>query len=188
MPHGLLRDRHSAGAFAAQDGRHRRQQRRALVEGETRIGNAEIVDPGDLRIEPDHLPEREDDADQKHEADQCVKSGIGKEGLNDLLVEHHHHEGAEHQEHQHPNQEYPGRGQLRQFDLHRRTGGGGWCGHRSVIHGKMLLRSILWHSGAGKKAGSRRRRGENAELRRETRHWFATYLAKRCYLSLLTGV
>ena len=43
------------------------------------IGDAEIVDPGDFRIEPDHLAERQDDADQQHRADQRVEAGIGEE-------------------------------------------------------------------------------------------------------------
>ena len=80
MPHGLLGDRHPPGALAAEDRRHRRQQRRAPLDREAGIGNAEIVDPGDLRIEPDHLAERQDDADQQHRADQRVEAGIGEEG------------------------------------------------------------------------------------------------------------
>ena len=88
------------------------------------IGDAEIVDPGDLGIEPDHLPERQDDADQQHRADQRVEAGIGEEGGDDLLVEHDHDQRAQHQEHQHPHQENPGRGQFGQFDLHGGAGGG----------------------------------------------------------------
>ena len=124
MPHGLLRDLHPPGALAAEDRRHRRQQRGVPLDREAGIGDAEVVDPGDLRIEPDHLAERQDDADQQHRADQRVEAGIGEEGDHDLLVEHHHQQGAQHQEHQHPHQENPGRGQLVQFDLHRGAGRG----------------------------------------------------------------
>ncbi len=124
MPHGLLRDRHPPGALAAEDRRHRRQQRRVPLDRKAGIGDAEIVDPGDFRIEPDHLPERQDDADQQHRADQRVEAGIGEEGDDDLLVEHDHDQRAQHQEHQHPHQEDPGRGQFGQFDLHRGAGGG----------------------------------------------------------------
>ena len=94
------------------------------LDREAGIGDAEIVDPGDFRIEPDHLAERQDDADQQHQADQRVEAGIGEEGQDDLLVEHDHHQRAQHQEHQHPHQEDPWRGQLVQFDLHRGAGGG----------------------------------------------------------------
>ena len=79
MPHGLLRDRHPPGALAAEDRRHRRQQRRVPLDREAGIGDAEIVDPGDLRIEPDHLAERQDGADQQHQPDQRVEAGIGEE-------------------------------------------------------------------------------------------------------------
>ena len=124
MPHGLLRDRHPPGALAAEDRRHRRQQLRPPVDRQAGIGDAEIVDPGDFRIEPDHLAERQDDADQQHRADQRVEAGIGEEGCDDLLVEHDRHQRAQHQEHQHPHQENPGRRQFAQFDLHFGAGGG----------------------------------------------------------------
>ncbi len=78
------------------------------LDGKAGVGDAEIVDPGDFRIEPDHLPERQDDADQEHRPDQGVEPGIGKEGGDDLLVEHHHDEAAEHQKDQHAHQENPG--------------------------------------------------------------------------------
>ena len=124
MPHGLLRDRHPPGALAAEYRRHRRQQCRPPLERQPGIGDTETVDPGDFRIEPDHLPERQDDADQKHRADQGVEAGIGKERRDDLLVEHDRDQRAQHQEHQHSHQENPGRGQFAQFDLHVGAGGG----------------------------------------------------------------
>jgi hypothetical protein len=94
-----------------------------VIRPERSIGDTEIVHPGHFRIEPDHLPERQDDADQEHRADQRVEAGIGKERGNDLLVEHDRHQCAQHQEHQHPHQENPGRGQFAQFDLHFGAGG-----------------------------------------------------------------
>ena len=124
MPHRLLGNRHSPRALAAEDSSHRRQQFRTAFDRQPGIGDAEIVDPGHLRIEPDHLPERQDDADQEHPPDQCVEAGVGKEGCDDLLVEHNHHQRAQHQEHQHPHQENSGRRQLAQFDLHFGAGGG----------------------------------------------------------------
>ena len=105
MPHGLLGDRHPPRALAAQDRGHRRQQFRPPLDRKPGVGNAEIVDPGDLRIKPDHLAERQDDADQEHRADQRVQAGIGEKGGEDLLVEHDCDQRAEHQEHQHPHQE-----------------------------------------------------------------------------------
>ncbi len=125
MPHGLLRDRHAAGALAAQDRCHRRQQRRALpFDGEAGIGDPEIVDPGDLGIEPDHLTKRQNDADRQHRADQRVEAGIGEEGRDDLLVEHDHDQRTQHQKDQHADHENPRRGQFCQFDLHRGAGRG----------------------------------------------------------------
>ena len=74
-----------AGAVA-QHGRHRREQhRRAFFRGAGRIGDAEIVDPGNFGIEPEHLAERIDNADQEHADDQRVKAGIGHEAVPDLL-------------------------------------------------------------------------------------------------------
>ena len=68
----------------AEDRRHRREQHRRAIDREAGIGEAEIVDPGDFRIEPDHLPERQDDADQQHAEDQPVQAGIGHE--RDLTI------------------------------------------------------------------------------------------------------
>jgi hypothetical protein len=117
MPHGGLGDRHPPGALAAQDHRHRRQQLRVPGGRKARVGDAEIVDPGHFRIEPDHLAEGQHDADEQHRPDQGIQSGIGEEGLDDLLVEHHAHQGAEHQENQHPHQEDAGRRQFCVLDL-----------------------------------------------------------------------
>ncbi len=85
MPHGLLRDRHPPGALAAENGCHRGQQRRAALDREAGIGDAEIVDPGHFRIEPDHLAERQDDADQEHRADQGVEPGLAKNAVTICL-------------------------------------------------------------------------------------------------------
>ena len=57
----------------------------AGVDREPGIGDAEIVDPGDFGIEPDHLAERQDGADRQHQADQRVEAGIGQERVEDLL-------------------------------------------------------------------------------------------------------
>ena len=111
-------------ALAAEDRRHRRQQRRPPVQRKAGIGDAEIVDPRHFGIEPDHLAERQDDADQQHRADQRVEPGIGEEGDDDLLVEHEQDQRTQHQKHQHPHQENPGRRQFCQLDLHRGAGGG----------------------------------------------------------------
>jgi hypothetical protein len=124
VPHGLLGDRHPPGPFAAENHRHGSEQRRITRQGQARIGDAEIVDPGDFRIEPDHLAEGQDDADQQDCADQCVEAGIGKEGEDDLLVEHDRDQRAQHQEHHHSHQEDPGRRQFGQLVLDRGAGGG----------------------------------------------------------------
>ena len=105
--HGLRRHRHAADPVA-QDRRHRRQQHRRPLDREAGIGEPEAVDPGDLRKQPNHLAEGEQDADQEHADDQCIEPGIGEEGDPDLAVEDYHQERADDQEHQHPHQEYPG--------------------------------------------------------------------------------
>ena len=51
------------------------------------IGQAESVDPGDFRKQPQHLPERQHDADQQHADDQRIEAGIGEERLPDLAVQ-----------------------------------------------------------------------------------------------------
>ena len=110
VPHGGLGDRHPPGALAAEDHGHRRQQFRVPGRRQAGIGDAEIVDPGDFGVEPDHLAEGQDDADEQHAADQGIEAGIGEEGQDDLLVEHHADQGAQHQKDQHPHQENAGRG------------------------------------------------------------------------------
>ena len=73
-----------AGAVA-QHGRHRREQHRCRVDGDAGIGDAEGVDPADLRIEAQHLAEGIDDADEQHADDQAVQAGIGQEARAELL-------------------------------------------------------------------------------------------------------
>ncbi len=66
--------------------RHGREQGgRGLVGGDARIGDAEIVDPVDLGVEPQHLAEGIDDADHEHADDQCVQARIGQEAVPQLL-------------------------------------------------------------------------------------------------------
>ena len=141
--------RHPPGALAAENSRHGGEKRRVPLDRQAGIGDAEIVDPGDLRIEPDHLPEGQDDADQHHHADQPIEAGIGEEGQDDLLVEHDHDQRAEHEKHQHPHQEDPGRGQLGQFDFH----GGARRGGHSDIRGGTGLEPHYGTAVAGKKRG-----------------------------------
>ena len=97
----------AAGALA-EDRRHRGEQHGGLGDREAGVGEAEAVDPGDLGEEADHLPEREQDADEQHRDDQGIQARIGHEGGDDLLVQHEQHEPAQDQEHQHPDQENPG--------------------------------------------------------------------------------
>ncbi len=78
------------------------------ADREARVGEAEAVDPADLGKQPDHLTEREQDADHQHGDDQRVQARIGHEGDHDLLVQHDHDQAAQDQEHHHPDQEDPG--------------------------------------------------------------------------------
>ncbi len=98
---------------------HRREQHRRALDRQTRIGQAEAVDPVDLREEPDHLAERQDDADQEHADDEGVEPGIGAEGFPDLAIEDDDHEPAEHEEDQHPKEVDAGRGELERIDVAR---------------------------------------------------------------------
>ena len=71
--HQLRRHGHAADA-TAEDCRHWRKQHWRPVDGEAGVGEAEIVDPGDLRIKPQHLPERQNDADRLDADDQRVQA------------------------------------------------------------------------------------------------------------------
>ncbi len=114
--HHLRRDRHAAGA-RAEDRRHRRQQHRRPLDRETRIGETEIVDPGDFRIEPHHLAECQNDADEQNRDDQRVEAGIGHERDLDLLVEQEGDQPAKHDKDQHPEQEDAGRRQFERIEV-----------------------------------------------------------------------
>ena len=103
----------------AQQHSHRRKQYRRALDREAGIGEPEAVDPVDLGEQAGDLPEGEQDADGEHAEDQCVQPGIGEERGPDLLVEHGQDEPAQNQEHQHPDEENPGRGQLKWIDVLR---------------------------------------------------------------------
>ena len=99
-------------------GRHRREQhRRRLVRGDAGIGDAEIVDPVDLGIEPQNLAEGIDNADQEHADDQRVQPWVGHETrpeLAGLTVEDHGEQDGEDQEQAHaPEKDL----RAREFDL-----------------------------------------------------------------------
>ena len=49
------------------------------------IGDTEIIDPVDLGIEPEHLAEGIDGADDQHADDQAIQAGIGQEAMAELL-------------------------------------------------------------------------------------------------------
>ena len=119
--HGLRRNREAAGAVAAEDRGHRREQRRRPRRA-AEIGAAVAVNPGDFRKQPDHPRERQHDPDQKHQGDQAVEPRIGIEGVEDLLLQHETDQAAQNQKHQHPEQEDAGRGKFDLFEIvrHRR--------------------------------------------------------------------
>ena len=89
----------------AQHRRHRRQQHRLMRYGKARIGDAEGVDPADLRIEPRHLPEGIEDAERQHTDDQPVEARIVHEAVDQLLVQDGRQEGDEGEEDQHADEE-----------------------------------------------------------------------------------
>ena len=107
--HQLRRHRHAADA-AAEDRRHRRQQHRRPLDREAGIGEAEIVDPGDFRIKP-RSPGAAHSTMPMSSTPMisAVQAGIGHERHFDLLVQQEGDQPAEHDEHQHPEQEDAGR-------------------------------------------------------------------------------
>ena len=109
--HHLGRDRHAAEPVAEQR-RHRRQQDRRPLDRDAGIGQPEAVDPGDFGEQPQHLPERQQDADHQHAEDQAVQARIGHEGAENLPVQHHADQAAEHQKYQHPHKKNARRGEL----------------------------------------------------------------------------
>ena len=118
--HGLRRHRHAADAVA-QDRGHRRQQHRRPLDRDARIGEPEAVDPGHLGKQPDHLPERQDDADQQHADDQRVERRVGLERDQDLRVDDDDDQAAQDQKDQHPHQKDAGRGNLERIDVSRHS-------------------------------------------------------------------
>ena len=98
-----------AGAVA-QHGGHWRQQHRRLRDFQPRIGDAERIHPADFRKQPDDLPERIGNADEKHTNDQAVQSGVGHEGGQDLGVENGDEKGDEDQEDDHAPEKHHGFG------------------------------------------------------------------------------
>ena len=108
--------RQMPGAVVQHGGHRREQRRRGLVGGDAGIGDAEIVDPVDLGIEPQHLAERIDDADHQHADDQRIQAGIGQEAvaeLSGLAVEDDREQHGEDEEQAHAPQE-----DLRAGELH----------------------------------------------------------------------
>ena len=115
--HHLRRNRHPPDA-APQDPRHRRQQYRRPLDRKTGIGAAEMVHPADFRIKPQHLPDRQHDADDEHQDDQGVERRIGHERDLDLLVQQKDDHREQRDEHQHPEQEDARRRQLKRVDFY----------------------------------------------------------------------
>jgi hypothetical protein len=130
-------DRHPAHAVA-QNRRHRGEQDGRPLHGQARIRQPEAVDPFDLRKQPDDLPEGQHDADDQHEDDHRIEQDIGRERDGDLLVEDDHHERAQDQEHHHPDQKNPGRGQLQRIEVTRHGG----IGQRSLKMAHTMTKAI----------------------------------------------
>ncbi len=120
--HHLRGDRHAADPIA-QERRHRREQDRRALDGETGIGEPEAVHPFDLGEQADDLPEGQRDADGEHADDQRIEPGIGEKRRPDLLVEHDDEKGAQRQEDHHPDEKDPGRGKLEWVDVLRHGNG-----------------------------------------------------------------
>ena len=77
------REAEAAGALA-HHGRHGRQQNGLYAAVAADIVALQPLDPGDLAIEADDLPEDVDDADQQHDEDAAVQRRVVQEGDVDL--------------------------------------------------------------------------------------------------------
>ena len=66
--------------------------------------NTETVDPANLRIEPQDLPERQRCADDEYENNQTVQGGIRHERDFDLFVQDKDDRAAKRNKNQHPQQ------------------------------------------------------------------------------------
>ena len=86
------------GAIAQHGGHGREKSGGGLVGCDAGIGNAEIVDPVDLGIEPEHLAEGIDGADDQDADDQRVKARIGHEAMAELLCLAVQDDGEQHGE------------------------------------------------------------------------------------------
>ena len=89
----------------AQHGRHRREQCRCRVDSDAWIGDAERVDPANLRVETQDLAEGIDGADEQYAKDETVQPGIGQEARAELLrlaVEDDGEQDGEDDEQAHP--------------------------------------------------------------------------------------
>ena len=105
----------------AEKDRHGRKQHRRALDGKSWIGKAEAVYPIDFREEPNDLPERERNPDAEHADDERIEAGIGEECRPDLPVQHDHHESAQDEEYQHPDEKNPGRGKLKWINFVRHS-------------------------------------------------------------------
>ena len=81
------------------------------------IGEAEIVDPRDFRIETQHLTQRQHNADCTDADDERVQARIGHERDLDLLVQHKADQSDQNDEYQHPDQKDAGRRQLERIEF-----------------------------------------------------------------------
>ena len=93
-----------------QHGRHRREQNGRSYAG-VRSRADERIDPPYLAKQTEHLPVREQRADQKHQNDKPVQPRIGAEGEYDRFVQNQGDEADQDQKRRHPDQKNPGRGQ-----------------------------------------------------------------------------
>ena len=80
---------------------------------ESSAAAAEAVAPAHFGEKTDDLPDRHQDADRERAENDAVERRIGEEGRPDLTVQENRKERGEHQKHDHPEQEDPGR---RNFD------------------------------------------------------------------------
>ena len=93
-------------------------------EGGTREGSDKthrwIVDPLDGTLNFLHgIPHFAISIGLEREDDHAIEDGIGEKRDPDLLIEHDHDQGADGEEHHHPDDKNPGRGELKWIDLLR---------------------------------------------------------------------
>ena len=111
-PHRRRRKAQPVGPAGGEHAGHRAEQLRRGLRRRAEPRAAEPLQPGDLRAQQQHLAQVPPDPEQQHAEDQPVQDGIGREGLDQHLLEQHGDAADHHQEGQHAPEEAGGWGHV----------------------------------------------------------------------------